>query len=266
MVYKQICSNSIFKSIIVIFIFIVVFGSLDFLINLLYEVYIAKKYNNEESMLLGSLSMLFAIFITITLLEKIYSQKINLVFKLPTYFFTKTALLLFFFILGFVTPFIKAVNSNDNVVLLNPLNNIYYLLGGLLIAPFVEEILFRRIILSGLLTKYNYKVAIFITSLLFAFLHFTSLSQIFSAFMFGVFSGYLYFRTRNLLSVIFLHFFNNLIRTICNYVHYKYGASQVHSISDIYGKYSVYIISISLMLFVFLLFKRTSKYLVSRSN
>ena len=250
--------NNIFEAIVVVVLFLFFSGVLIF-INLVFG-------NLINIYIMGGLSMLIGVFVTKRIIEKWHSQRIELNFKFTKdTIFYKILFLLVFLIIGLITPLLKIISSY-NGVLLNPLNDFYYLLGGLLIAPFVEEILFRRIILSGLLTKYNYKVAIFITSLLFALMHFTSLSHVFTAFMFGVFSGYLYFRTSNLLSVIFLHFFNNLIRTICNYFHYKYGASQVHSISDIYGKYSVYIISISLMLFVFLLFKRTGKYLVSREE
>lgn len=255
---KQIYPNTIFKAIVVIVLFLLLFGVLDTLINITLENCIGIVSFNKISLFTGGLSMLIAVFITKKILEKIHSQKIRLNFKLTkkSVFFNIT-LMFVFLIIGLMTPLIKMIVSsqNENYQLANPFDDIYYLLGGLLIAPLAEEILFRRIILSGLLTKYNYIVAIFITSLLFALTHYTSLTNVFTAFIFGLFSGYLYYKTNNLMAVVLLHFFNNLMRTFCNYLHYKFGASPVHSFSAIYGEYSVYIISVSLVLFVLLLLK-----------
>lgn len=252
--------NTIFKAILVIIVFIMFFGLLEMLANRLLRNDMTKDFFGKTSMLIGGSSMLISVFITKIIIEKRYSQKIRLNFRLTKKrIFYKIMLLLIFLIIGLITPLVNIASyQNADYQLENPFDTIYYLLSALLVAPLAEEILFRRIILAGLLSKYTYKKAIFISAILFALVHSTGFSPILTAFIFGLFSGYLYYKTNNLMAVILLHFFNNLIRTFCNYLHYKQGNSKISTVSDIYGEYSVYIISISLALFVLLLFERNT--------
>ncbi len=75
-------------------------------------------------------------------------------------------------------------------------------------APVLEELIFRGIILDGLLMKYSPQKAIFISSFLFAFLHLNPW-QFIGAMAIGSFAGYVYYKTRNLLLSIIIHFVNN---------------------------------------------------------
>ena len=70
-----------------------------------------------------------------------------------------------------------------------------------LIAPIVEEIFFRGIIMSRLIKRYSPAVAIVFLSLLFAVLH----PFIIGPFLFGLFMGWIYFRSHNLLYCIITH-------------------------------------------------------------
>jgi len=79
-----------------------------------------------------------------------------------------------------------------------------------LAAPVLEELLFRRIILHFLLKKYKPLTAIILSSLAFALFHMNPWQAI-GAFFMGMYFGYLYWRTRSLKTVIFLHFLTNLI-------------------------------------------------------
>ncbi len=75
-------------------------------------------------------------------------------------------------------------------------------------APILEELIFRGVILDGLLKKYTPQKAIFISSFLFAFLHLNPW-QFIAAMAIGAFSGYIYYKTKNLLFCIIIHFVNN---------------------------------------------------------
>jgi membrane protease YdiL (CAAX protease family) len=73
-----------------------------------------------------------------------------------------------------------------------------------LIAPFLEEMLFRGIILRGFLNHYSPQKAILLSSMLFALIH-LNLYQIPIAFIMGCFLGWLYYHCRSLWPSIFAH-------------------------------------------------------------
>lgn len=74
-----------------------------------------------------------------------------------------------------------------------------------LIAPISEEIVFRGVILRGLLKRYSPGFSISFSAFLFAFSHLS----ISGPFIYGLFIGWIYYRTQNLLYCIFAHAFAN---------------------------------------------------------
>lgn len=81
---------------------------------------------------------------------------------------------------------------------------------GCLLAPLLEEILFRGILLRGLLRNYSPAVAIGQSALLFGIFHLNPAQSLF-ALLFGVMLGWLYYRTQSLAICIALHALNNLL-------------------------------------------------------
>lgn len=77
-------------------------------------------------------------------------------------------------------------------------------------APLLEEILFRGIILDGLLKNYKAGVSIAFSSLLFALIH-GNVAQGLGAFLMGLFMGWIYWKTKSLYIPIILHFVNNAV-------------------------------------------------------
>ena len=78
------------------------------------------------------------------------------------------------------------------------------------IAPFVEEILFRGIILKSFLEQYSTRKAIIVSSLLFAIFH-MNIYQFVFAFIIGALSGWVYTKTYSLYPCIFIHCLYNSI-------------------------------------------------------
>jgi membrane protease YdiL (CAAX protease family) len=76
-------------------------------------------------------------------------------------------------------------------------------------APILEELLFRGLLLPGLLKNYGPRKAIFQSSLLFGVMHLNP-AQVVSAFLLGLFLGWLYYRTKSLAVCIVVHFLNNV--------------------------------------------------------
>lgn len=82
------------------------------------------------------------------------------------------------------------------------------LLAGAVAAPVLEELLFRGVILNGLLRSQQPWVAIGQSALLFGLIHFNP-AQSASAAVLGLLLGWLYYRTRSLGLCIALHAINN---------------------------------------------------------
>ncbi|WP_099189434.1 CPBP family intramembrane glutamic endopeptidase [Tepidibacter mesophilus] len=77
-----------------------------------------------------------------------------------------------------------------------------------IVAPIYEEIIYRGVILKGLSIKYNDKISIVVSALLFAIMH-MNIQQAINAFFLGIILGYLYLKTKSIYISIFAHFINN---------------------------------------------------------
>jgi len=83
-------------------------------------------------------------------------------------------------------------------------------------APILEELIFRGIILKGLLTKYTPIKSIIISSLLFGIVHLNPW-QFIAAMIIGVFSGWIYYKTKKLTLSILIHMVNNFFAFMSMY-------------------------------------------------
>jgi len=89
------------------------------------------------------------------------------------------------------------------------------------LAPLVEEIVFRGFILQGLLKKFTPLISILISSLLFAFLHF-EFSSIIPLFIIGNILGWIYYKRNNLWDCLLFHAMNNGLALIVEFVLHIY--------------------------------------------
>jgi hypothetical protein len=76
-------------------------------------------------------------------------------------------------------------------------------------APVLEEILFRGIILDGLLKRYSPLKSILVSSFLFGIVHLNPW-QFVAGFVIGIFAGWVYYQTHSLLASIIIHASANL--------------------------------------------------------
>lgn len=77
-----------------------------------------------------------------------------------------------------------------------------------IVAPLVEELLFRGIILRGFLKYYSVKKSIIVSALLFGIMHLNPW-QFLGAFMFGILFGWWFVKTRSIIPCILGHALNN---------------------------------------------------------
>lgn len=88
-------------------------------------------------------------------------------------------------------------------------NGVFSFIAIVIAAPILEELIFRGIVLNGLLQKYSPLKSILISSVLFGVVHLNPW-QFVSAFVIGVFSGWVYYKTRKITLSIMIHLTNNL--------------------------------------------------------
>lgn len=201
------------KSIGVILLWLIV----DFIITLLsYPLTLQSKV---ESLTFSIISVvkLFFLPIEVFILNKVFGRRTN---ELNTFkkvnkktIFHITLVLTIFRLLydAFILPIILRIPESDTLIQAEQnLNSsfIYLILSVCIIAPIIEEVIFRGIILNGMLKRYNPSTAIIISSLLFALIH-GNLHQEINAFLLALIIGCIYYKTHSLYLTIYCHFFNN---------------------------------------------------------
>ena len=128
-------------------------------------------------------------------------------------------------------------------------------------APFIEELIFRGIILDGLLRNYSPVKSIIISSFMFGLVHLNPW-QFMSAFILGLLSGWVYYQTGKLTLAIIVHLVNNFIAFIGIFL--SEPASYEKSLTELYGSLtSLVLITLTALIILglasYLLRKRFSK-------
>ncbi len=113
--------------------------------------------------------------------------------------------------------------------------------------PILEEVLFRGIILDGFLNRYKPGKAIFWSALLFGLFHMNPW-QFIPAFLTGLLLGYIYFKTRSLIPVIFIHIIINSF----SYLTVYFFGEDVQTYRDIFGESGSYLMFLAAALLIFL--------------
>ena len=111
---------------------------------------------------------------------------------------------------------------------------IFIFISTCIIAPIFEEILYRGVLLNGLLKKYNYKKAIIYSALIFGIAH-MNLPQGVNAFFLGVIIGLAYYYTRSIYLCMAMHFVNNFLVNFVVYPESKLWTAILFIIVPIIG-------------------------------
>lgn len=114
---------------------------------------------------------------------------------------------------GVVTPISSLIpmpeSAKEMFLNLSRQTGIFSFLLMVIAAPILEELIFRGIILDGLLTKYSTVKSILLSSFLFGFVHLNPW-QFVTGFILGIFIGWVYYRTKSLSFPIIIHATANL--------------------------------------------------------
>jgi Predicted metal-dependent membrane protease len=103
-----------------------------------------------------------------------------------------------------LTPFHLKMQTSVLPVFNNLSSPWFFLVFGAFVAPFTEELFFRGFVFAGLQTRYDWKIAAAISSLLFAIAH-LELTFLLPAFLLGFLFAYLYHRSHSIWPGIIMH-------------------------------------------------------------
>ena len=118
--------------------------------------------------------------------------------------------------IGFLDPSWETGFEFDYVSL-TPIAFFIDALGTIILAPIVEELVFRGVLLNRLKLRIGIIPAILVSSFLFGIGH--EFGGMISAFLFGICMCILYLKTDNILIPITVHFINNLVVTLLESTH-----------------------------------------------
>lgn len=143
-------------------------------------------------------------------------------------FFSLGTYWLIYYPLSFIAPlYVNGVlNETDFYTMSDTafpfIYNLLVVLITVLIAPIVEEFLFRGVIMQRLAVKWGVTAGVLISSLIFGMLH----ADILGAFIFGIFMSLLYINTRTLLVPIACHLLNNALAFGLSFIGILLGESE----------------------------------------
>jgi len=201
------------------------FGLIGFLISQTLLIFISTLMLEEKPkdirVLGGFISFLsysIIIFFLVKKLKIIFHKKIIFNFSLVMFTLFLGMLFTLIYPLTTIINFLKNFSNSQLLVTkfkdtaqLLDINFLGYFIFLVLFVPILEEVLFRKIILTEVHKKYGSKLALFSSSILFSLIH-LKIDQLESAFIAGLLFGYIYLKTNNLFICILLHsIFNFMI-------------------------------------------------------
>ena len=147
------------------------------------------------------------------------------------------------------SPYLRYLDDiiRENILRFYESGIVWSFLYIVIIAPVLEEMFFRGLLLRSYLKRYSTEAAIVITALLFGVMHGQPI-QIFWGFILGLLLAWLYLLTRSLWPCIIAHSFGNLTALIVYYVFYDPAFSNEKQIEqDISGE--LLLIAASIIMF-----------------
>lgn len=185
------------------------------------DIVIWRKIAPNYSRILNIITVALSMVVFFVLLEKKENFKLNLLanVSIQGIVIAICCSVLFYFLLDKgLDPIFESIfpTSKENYqqtiqsIISSP---IVSLIDFCIFAPILEELLMRGFILNGLSVNYGIIVALLISSILFALLHF-NVAQIIPSFICGIILGLIYLYTGSILSCIFAHMGYNLISYI----------------------------------------------------
>ncbi len=188
----KLANNKIVQSVIIALLCI----SITFICILVFYSSLFKGLNKTLVEFLLTISS-YGLVLCIVLNNKFLKENINNLFFLERrnlYIIFLSVVILIIFNIVFVLPFSKYfLFITENLKSLDSYQFKWngFIFNIIIIAPIMEEIIFRGVILSKLLTTYSFIKSLIISTILFSIIHFNP-SMIFAAIILSILSGWLF--------------------------------------------------------------------------
>ena len=128
----------------------------------------------------------------------------------------------FFLAMDVLSIFVKLPSFSNSIFVHEfKQNPTHFFISVVVIAPILEELIFRGVILDYLLKHKSEKTSILYSGLIFGLMHFSP-DQVFFAFFAGILLGYVYVKSRNIVVPILFHAINNALSFV--YIHYGHSS------------------------------------------
>ncbi len=108
-------------------------------------------------------------------------------------------------------------------------------------APIFEELIFRGIILDGLLKRYKPLKSILVSAMLFGLVHLNPW-QFVTGFIIGIFCGWVYYNTRSLLACILIHAAANVTGFFMRFIIHDVNSIFDSDPNEMYGGFTNFLI------------------------
>ena len=221
---------SVLRSLFIIIMFTLIPGIINFLLTFI-MILIDENTSIGYVMIIAGIILIPVHMIIIIMVGKKYTQKdIIKINDKKVKINNKDFLYVFLIIIGYIlireailfdvlSQFEGPISEDDIDFFIDNAETIEVVIFGFLMyfqtlitAPIFEELLFRGIILNGLLNKYknSSKKAIIYSAMVFGLVH-LNIPQGINAFIGGIILGFIYCYTKSMKLSIFAHFINNLI-------------------------------------------------------
>lgn len=164
----------------------------------------------------GILSAYFTYFLYLLSISFLFTFKfspirLNFSFKQCTFY---ACLALSAMIIMTIINVLIGGEINFQTFSLNLLSFTFYLI---FFQSIIEEVVFRGVIFNLINTKYNLYISLFVSSILFAFVHIDNFSisylALLNIFLAGVLLGLIFYKTQSILNAISFHFFWNFTQS-----------------------------------------------------
>ncbi len=180
-----------------------------------------KLIDKDASALIYYLLATGGAFLIINLIKRKKTGKISYNFEIKNKQIIPYVIIIPIFIyIGIIIPISASIellfNDGKTISGSNIRIGIFNFIHFIIASPILEELIFGGIILNGLLKKHSPIKSILITSFIFGLIH-LDIAQFVSAFTMGIFTGWIYYKTKSLTFSIVIHAITNLTALIMNH-------------------------------------------------
>ncbi len=196
-----------------------IFGKILFfmLFYLGLQILMINNLNLSSSLLSLSISAVISavVYVLIDRSTLSYIRRVNakgLILSISTGFLTVVTSTLVALILYYTFPEVLETSDNISNLLLSE-DLFQVILAVVIMAPIIEELIFRLLVYGELRKALGVKISIILQAILFGLYH-ANLYQFSYAFIIGLIFGYIFHKTENITVTIIAHMINNLISVL----------------------------------------------------